>query len=222
MGLLAIAISLGLHASVLLGIGPPRRKAAPVVQDETHLIRLAIPDLRELEEVEIAPGDKTPPPLDPGIIVPMQADLPQLPQPGDFVQQLNFASLLEKPDFSNVQVYVVPEHFRSGSSLAQQIGKIFNLSDLDRIPEPVFQPPPQFPFAMRREAHTGTVVVEFIVDVSGVVREPFVRESTHRGFDDAAVTGVSRWKFRPGFKAGSKVNTRMRVPIIFKITDPID
>jgi outer membrane biosynthesis protein TonB len=54
------------------------------------------------------------------------------------------------------------------------------------------------------------------------VRDPFVRETTHHGFDEAAVTGVGRWKFRPGFKAGSKVNTRMRVPIVFKITDPID
>jgi protein TonB len=217
-----MAISLGLHLGLLFGIGPPHKKAVVVAQDDTPIIRLAIPDLKELEEVETAPGDETPPPLDPGVMVPMQADLPQLPQPGDFVQQLNFASLLEQPDFSNLKVYVIPEHMRSGSGLAQQIGKIFNLSDLDRIPEPVLQPAPQFPFAMRREAHTGTVVVEFIVDVNGLVLDPFVKESTHRGFDDAAVAGVGRWKFRPGIKAGKKVNTRMRVPIVFKITDVID
>jgi hypothetical protein len=33
---------------------------------------------------------------------------------------------------------------------------------------------------------------------------------------------VSRWKFRAGIKAGRKVNTRMRVPIVFKILDAID
>ena len=217
----SIAASLGLHAVILLGIGPPRPKAAPAAVEENNLIRLAIPDLKDLEEPEPVPTDNATP-LDPGVLVPMQADLPQLPQPGDFVQQLNFASLIEKPDFSQIKIFVIPEHIRSGSGLAQQIGKIFNLADLDRIPEPVLEPAPQFPFAMRREALTGTVMVEFIVDTYGNVLDPIVRDSTHHGFDDAALAGVGRWKFRPGYKGGRKVNTRMRVPIVFKFADPLD
>jgi len=219
----ALLVSAGLHAALILGIGPPRKKAASTAPtDSEKIIRLAIPDLKELEEPEPVPTDANNPPVDLGVIVPMQADLPGLPQPNDFVQPLNFASLLEQPDFSNVKVYVIPEHMRSGTRIAEQIGNIFNLADLDRVPEPVLQPAPQFPFAMRREANTGTVMVEFIVDVNGVVLDPMVRDSTHHGFDDAALSGVSRWKFKPGFKAGRKVNTRMRVPIIFKFTDTID
>lgn len=219
----AVLVSAGLHAALILGIGPPRKKAVSTAPtDSEKIIRLAIPDLKDLEEPEPVPNDPNAQPVDLGVIVPMQADVPGLPQPSDFVQQLNFASLLEKPDFSNVNVYVIPEHMRSGSRIAEQIGKIFNLSDLDRVPEPVLQPAPQFPFAMRREANTGTVMVEFIVDVNGAVLDPMVRDSTHHGFDDAALAGVSRWKFKPGFKAGKKVNTRMRVPIIFKFTDSID
>jgi protein TonB len=219
----AVLVSAGLHAALLLGIGPPRKRvasAAPV--DSEKIIRLAIPELKELEEPEPVPTEENAQPVDLSVIVPMQADVPGLPQPNDFVQQLNFASLLEKPDFSNVKVYVIPEHMRSGTRLADQIGKIFNISDLDRVPEAILQPSPQFPFAMRREANTGTVMVEFIVDVNGVVLDPMVRDSTHHGFDEAALAGVSRWKFKPGFKAGRKVNTRMRVPIIFKYTDSID
>lgn len=219
----AVLVSAGLHAALILGIGPPRKKAVSTAPtDSEKIIRLAIPDLKELEEPEPVPTDSNTPPVDLSVIVPMQADLPGLPQPNDFVQQLNFASLLEQPDFSNLKVYVIPEHMRSGTRIAEQIGKIFNLSDLDRVPEPVLQPAPQFPFAMRREANTGTVMVEFIVDVNGGVLDPMVRSSTHSGFDDAALSGVSRWKFKPGFKAGRKVNTRMRVPIIFKYTDAID
>jgi len=30
---------------------------------------------------------------------------------------------------------------------------------------------------------------------------------------------VSRWQFRPGMKAGKKVNTRMRVPLIFRVIE---
>lgn len=218
-----MAVSAGLHAGLLLGLGPPRKKAVPIAQDDrTPIIRLAIPELKDLEEPEPAPTDGSVPPPDPGMLVPMQADLPQLPQPGDFVQQLNFASLIEPPDFSHIKVYVIPENIRTTGRLAEQIGKIFNLADLDRIPEPILQPAPQFPFAMRREANTGTVMVEFIVDVNGQVLDPVVRDSTHHGFDEAATAGVARWKFRPGFKSGRKVNTRMRVPIVFKLTDPLD
>jgi protein TonB len=153
----------------------------------------------------------------------MQADVPQLVKPSDFVQQLNFASLIEPPDFSKMNIYAVPEHIRSsGSKLAEQFGKIFNLSDLDRVPEPVLQPAPIFPVAMRRDALSARVAVEFIVDVNGRVLDPVVIESSHHGFDDAALAGVSRWKFRAGIKSGRKVNTRMRVPIVFKIDDDID
>jgi protein TonB len=153
----------------------------------------------------------------------MQSDVPQLVKPSDFVQQLNFASLIEPPDFSKMNIYAVPEHIRSsGSKLAEQFGKIFNLSDLDRVPEPVLQPAPIFPVAMRRDALSARVAVEFIVDVNGRVLDPVVIESSHHGFDDAALAGVSRWKFRAGIKSGRKVNTRMRVPIVFKIDDDID
>ena len=58
--------------------------------------------------------------------------------------------------------------------------------------------------------------------MNGRVLEPVVTESTNYGFNDAALAGVSRWKFRAGMKSGRKVNTRMRVPIVFKLLDPID
>ena len=37
--------------------------------------------------------------------------------------------------------------------------------------------------------------------------------------EEAAVTGVGRWKFRPGQKNGRPVNTRMRVPILFRLAN---
>jgi len=61
------------------------------------------------------------------------------------------------------------------------------------------------------------VTVEFIVDRDGKVLNPVVVQTTHDGFNDAAMAGVSRWRFRPGWKNGKKVNTRMSVPIIFRI-----
>jgi len=34
----------------------------------------------------------------------------------------------------------------------------------------------------------------------------------------AAVTGVLKWKFRPGMKSGRRVNSRVAVPINFRVT----
>ena len=72
---------------------------------------------------------------------------------------------------------------------------------------------------MRRAGITGEVVVEFIVDANGDVRNAFAVRSTQRDFEQAAVQAVSKWKFRPGKKGGRAVNTRMQVPIVFTLND---
>jgi protein TonB len=76
--------------------------------------------------------------------------------------------------------------------------------------------------ALKRDGLTATVVVEFIVDVQGLVVNPAAIESSHHDFEVAALTGVQKWKFRPGVRAGRKVNTRMRVPIVFRVVDGVD
>ena len=94
------------------------------------------------------------------------------------------------------------------------------LADLDRVPEPVFQPAPQFPFAMRREAHTGTVVVDFIVDVNGVVLDPVARESSHHGFDEAAVEAARKLDFEPAKRAdGTPFAARILYRYAFTLTE---
>ncbi len=214
----AMALSAAVHLGVLFGftkakIAPKRVEAVPTIA-----LTLPPPQLKELEEPEPA-TDSDAKPVDLALPVPSQADLPALARPEDFVQALDFSSLLEKPDLHDAKISVIPEHIRRGVAIREQIGSIFNLADLDRAPEPVVHPAPIFPFHLKREALTGTVRVEFIVDTEGRVLNAFAVSSTHSGFEEAAVSGVSRWKFRPGIKAGRKVNTRMQVPILFKFAD---
>jgi protein TonB len=217
---MAVLVSASLHAALFFGFRPATRKPVTAPKEEFTIRLLPMPEVKELEEPETIPGDEAPPP-DTSVLVPMQQDLPQAPQVTDFVQQINFASFLEQPDFSQLKVYTVPENIRTaGAGMAQKLGKIFNLEDLDRPPEPLFQPAPMYPHAMRREGATAKVMVEFIVDEHGAVLAPIVFETTHHGFDDAALAGVARWKFRPGIHSGRKVNTRMRVPIAFTLAEP--
>jgi protein TonB len=73
---------------------------------------------------------------------------------------------------------------------------------------------------MRRAGIEGEVLVEFIVDTNGNVRNPFVVRSTQREFEAAAIQAISKWKFRPGRRGGRDVNTgRVQQPFSFKINE---
>lgn len=215
----AMLCSAALHALVLFAFNGKQQNAPPpVAEDEPMLLLLTMPELKELDEPDLLPEEDLGPAEEAGTLVPMQADAPQIPNPSDFVQPLDFASLVEQPDLSNVKILTIPGSIRRGGKLGDGIGKIFDLADLDRAPVAVVQPPPVVPSSLRSEGGSATVHVEFVVNVDGRAMQAFAVESTDRRFDDAAVFGVSKWKFRPGMKGGRKVNTRMIVPIVFKIT----
>lgn len=221
MIVVAALLSAGLHSALFFGFSRAPAKAPPK-PEHVIALTLAIPSLKDLEEPEPLATDDAVSTTDLATLVPMQADLPQIPQPNDFVQAINFASLLEKPDLSNVSISIIPDTFRSGKKIAESIGKIFNLADLDRVPESIIQPSPFYPMMLKRDGITGTVRVEFVVDTSGRVLDAQVVETSHSGFNDAAIAAVSKWKFRPGTKDGRKVNTRMGVPIVFSLTDAVE
>jgi protein TonB len=96
---------------------------------------------------------------------------------------------------------------------------LFDISQLDQIPVARLQPPPNYPYEMKRSGITGTVVVGFICDTDGNVRDAYVVNSTHREFDAQAVQAVSKWKFKAGRRGGRAVNTRMSVQVEFTLTD---
>jgi len=94
--------------------------------------------------------------------------------------------------------------------------QVFSLSDLDQAPRVVFQPPPEYPAALRKQKLDGTVHVLFMVDRNGRVESPIVQKSTHPAFEQPALQAVRRWRFEPGKRNGEAVPFRMRIPITFK------
>lgn len=221
---LAVLISGGLHAFLLFGIGHAKKAIPHRAPDENAIaLTIAMPELKVLDEPEPPIGDAVGETPELGPPPPMQADLPQLPRPDDFVQQVDFASLLPRPDFGDAKVFTIPEHIsRSGRRIAESIGSIFNLADLDRAPEPLLQMAPAYPTKLKKKGEEGTVRVEFVVDTRGNVVSATVVESSHHGFDDVTVATVLKWRFRPGVRGGRPVNVRMRVPIGFSLRDGLD
>jgi protein TonB len=212
----AALVSASLHAALLLCFNGAKPPAAVVEERPTLTLNLDFRDLKELEEPEPEPTTELFERTDPGVLVPMQADVPQVPMPTDFIQNVDFASLIEQPDLSQAKVVTIPEHIGRHGPIGQGLGKIFDLSDLDRAPVATLQTAPNVPGFVQREGVVVTVKVEFVVTSEGNVVNTIVRDSTDRRCDEAATIGVSKWKFKPGIKGGRKVNTRMLAPIVFK------
>lgn len=215
-----LLIAAGIHAFALLGFNtkhaPPAKEAVEVVQIDFG----PPPPLEDLEEPELSPNDGDASELPEGSYVPMLADLPSIDvSSSDFVQKMDVSSLQPKPDLNSAKVVTIPKGARQGGVIGAGLKNVFNIADLDRVPEPVYQPAPVFPPNLKRDVSSAKVVVEFIVGTDGKVLEARVVDTTHRGFEDAAVAGVSRWQFRPGMKNGKRVNTRMRVPLLFRVMD---
>ncbi len=81
--------------------------------------------------------------------------------------------------------------------------------------DPRSQKQPIYPRAMATSGIEGRVLVVFVVDKEGRVRNPVVDNSNNPAFDEPAIECVLKWKFEPATVDGEPVNTRMSVPIIF-------
>ncbi len=183
----------------------------PVVKDEETLVAIAMPKYEQDPEVMENPGERAPQSdALQDMAPPMQTDVPQVVMPESFVQQI------EPPP---PEITDLSKNITKIPAYRSSIGKIavLDISDLDQIPTPKFRARPIYPFEMIREGLSGQVLVDFIVDTEGGVRNPVAVRSTNPAFEESAVTAVSKWKFTPGRKNNHSVYTHMQIPIIFNL-----
>jgi protein TonB len=219
----SLLISAALHAGVLLGFNHHAPAVTKIVAVEPDVIRMEMPE--EIKDPDEAPpadlqdeADQTP-----AVDVPTLAELPGSVDVNMGLVQPMDMRVPVQADLNAAKISIIPVNIAHGPrSSGGGLKNIFDLGQLDRIPEAVTQMPPHFPQALKHDYTFAQVMVEFIVDSDGNVRAATVVESTAAAFDQAAVDGVSKWHFRPGMKAGRRVNTRMRVPIRFKVSESGD
>ncbi|MCX6951802.1 MAG: TonB family protein [Verrucomicrobia bacterium] len=89
-------------------------------------------------------------------------------------------------------------------------------------PRVIKQTAPVYPYAMLASRMRGEVVVDFIVDIEGRVRNAYVFRSLNPSFDDPALEAVRQWRFEPGRRGDRPVNTHLRVPVVFGFDDRTD
>jgi protein TonB len=182
----------------------------PPPKEKDTTITNSMPKI-EPDEPEVIEDQQTQQPQD--IAPPMQNDVPQQVTADSFVQPIE----PPPPDMSafSKAVVKIPET-RTGFGKGIEV---FDISKLDQAPIPRFQARPSYPFEMRRAGISGDVLVDFIVDTNGDVRNASAVHSSQREFEAAAVQAVSKWKFKPGRKNGHSVFTHMQVPIVFTLDE---
>ena len=212
--IIGILLSLAVHGGIAyFGELSGHTVKKKVVHEDAPVIKIVIPppEPEDTETVDNAPA--TTQPLD--LAPPMQADAPQVATPDSFIQQT------EPPPPEGAKFDSNAMKIAANRSLGGGATKMvaFNLKDLDQQPVAKAQPNPVYPSEMQREGINGEVMVAFILDSNGDVRDAHAISSSNRAFEEAAVQAVSRWKFRPGHKGGRAVNTKMQVPITFNLSN---
>jgi protein TonB len=157
-------------------------------------------------------------PTEEGIDAPSLPDVPtSVSIENSFVQEIDYSSFRPKNEVSMANLSAIPAIVRHGGGNGRRdLKDLFNLADLDRIPQPVFQPLPKITDEMLGGYPEARATLEFIVTKTGEVIDVQVVDADTRKIGEAAATAIARWKFRPGYKGGRAVNSRMRQPMFFK------
>jgi periplasmic protein TonB len=93
----------------------------------------------------------------------------------------------------------------------------FDVSDLEKRPEPVSQVAPTYPAELRKAKVEGVVTLIFVLDETGRVEDPRVENSSRSEFEKPALEAIRKWRFSPGQKDGQPVRTYIRVPMRFRV-----
>jgi periplasmic protein TonB len=216
--IIALLVSILLHGGVAasgLFFKKSAGNAAPAAP-EVPTIALDMPPPPEPEEPEVTEDAPIEAPTEiADMAPPMQNDVPSAVIDSPFVQQLQapIPQGLSRP----VGNPTIPTNTRPAVGGGKPLGTIFDISSLDQRPEARVRIKPVYPFEMRRSGVKGEVTVGFVVDSNGDVRDPYIIKSSSAGFEQAAIDAVLKWKFKPGKKGGTAVNTRVAQPLSFSL-----
>jgi len=91
-------------------------------------------------------------------------------------------------------------------------------SDMDSPPVPVSKVQPSYPSSLLSKGTGGKVVIGCVIDENGKVVSTSVKQSSGNAeFDKAAISAVTKWKFKPATKAGQNVRATCAVPFNFEV-----
>jgi TonB family protein len=87
----------------------------------------------------------------------------------------------------------------------------------DKMPQVISQGPPVYPPSLRRTGQQGEVMLEFVIDEKGAVKDVAVVRSDHPAFEEPAIEALQKRKYKPGTAKGKPVPVKMRQAIVFNL-----
>jgi TonB family protein len=85
------------------------------------------------------------------------------------------------------------------------------------VAKPIFTPGPDFPIDERNAKHTGTVLVQAVVNADGTVGPVSVKRGINPVLDQSALEAVRKWRFAPARLIGVPVAVPMSVEVAFRL-----
>jgi protein TonB len=88
---------------------------------------------------------------------------------------------------------------------------------IDKMPEPTFNPPPQYPEEARIKGIENMVWVKAWVTQKGNIRQTKILQSSDVLFNKIALRCVLAWKFKPALKDNRPVDVWVSIPLKFSL-----
>lgn len=173
-------------------------------------------ELRKTSAAELPPPvepETLPPPPEPE----KASDAPPEPQLAEAPQQVPLSADLDVAMGSGGALAGFGD-VRSSAGNAVVQNETFDVSELEKRPEPISQVAPAYPTELRKAKIEGSVTLVFILTEEGKVEEARVENSSRPEFEKPALDAIRRWKFRPGMKEGQAVRTYIRIPMKFRMS----
>ena len=94
---------------------------------------------------------------------------------------------------------------------------VYATGDGVRLPQLLLKVDPEYTEAARVAGISGTVTLSVVAGADGTAQDVQVIGPLDPGLDEAAVTALSKWKFRPGTKDGAPVSVQTQVLVTFRV-----
>ena len=209
-----LTFQLSLALALLAVIGLLKLNLAPAAAEDVALV--AAQEVVQMEEIQqTTQPPKVPPPPQPqvALIVADDALIEEVELAfdasldiGEALADLPPPPPMPPPEEAAAEVEEEPEIFVVVEQMPKLIGGIAGIQE--RI---------TYPDVARLAAIQGKVIVQFVVDEEGRVRDPVVLRGIGGGCDEEAVRAVREARFEPGRQRGKAVRVRYVLPVTFKL-----
>lgn len=130
--------------------------------------------------------------------------------------KIEYPDLVPEADITERIVLMRPE--KDIDFVTPDLRMVHELSQVDQKPVVMRSFQPQYPPLAKQKNIEGTVILRFVVNKEGFVQDPEVYKAEPEGvFEEAALTAISRYRFRPAIKDGEAVDCIVRLPISFDL-----